>query len=105
MNIVNFSTKNCKQIVNNISPVIHTIFTFYSLTFGLGYDIIITESEGNIMAFGIKITEYHLLNDEVGQQVKKKLIEKYDTISIEEDEKLIIIKIGTTFDTNDILWN
>lgn len=75
------------------------------MTFGSACGIMITESEGNIMAFGIKIIEYHLLNDEVGQQVKKKLIEKYDTINIEEDEKLIIIKIGTTFDTNDILWN
>ena len=56
------------------------------------------------MAIGIKFTEYHLLNDEIGQQVKKKFIEKYDTINIEEDEKLIVIKIGTTFDTNDMLW-
>ena len=56
------------------------------------------------MAIGIKFTEYHLLNDEVGQQVKKKLIEKYDTINIEEDDKLIVIKIGMTFDTNDMLW-
>lgn len=56
------------------------------------------------MAIGIKFTEYHLLNDEIGQQVKQKFIEKYDTISIEEDEKLIVIKIGMTFDTNDMLW-
>lgn len=57
------------------------------------------------MAIGIKFTEYHLLNDEVGQQVKKQMIKKYDNkISIEENEKLIIIKIGTTFDTNDMLW-
>lgn len=56
------------------------------------------------MAIGIKFTEYHLLNDEIGQQVKKKMIEKYDTISIAEDEKLIVIKIGMTFDTNDMLW-
>lgn len=56
------------------------------------------------MAIGLKFTEYHLLNDEIGQQVKRKFIEKYDTISIEEDDKLIVIKIGTTFDTNDMLW-
>lgn len=57
------------------------------------------------MGIGIKLTEYHLLNDEVGQQVKKQMIKKYDDkINIEENEKLIIIKMGTTFDTNDMLW-
>lgn len=57
------------------------------------------------MAIGMKFTEYHLLNDEVGQQVKKQMIKKYDDkIIIEEDEKLIIIKMSTTFDTNDMLW-
>lgn len=46
---MNFSTKICKQIVNIILPKIHTLFTLYSLTFGLACAIIDTESEGNTM--------------------------------------------------------
>ena len=53
---------------------------------------------------GIKRTEYTVLNDEQGQAFKKKFMEKYDIISIEEDEKLIIITIGETFELNDFLW-
>ena len=46
---MNFSTKICKQIVNIILPKIHTLFTLYSLTFGLACVIIDTESEGKRM--------------------------------------------------------
>ena len=53
---------------------------------------------------GIKRTVYTLLNDEQGQAFKKKFINKYDVISVEEDEKLIIIATGETFNLNDFLW-
>jgi hypothetical protein len=73
------------------------------LTNAVGYAIINTESEGTTM-IGIKRTEYTLLNDEQGQAFKKKFIKEYDVISVEENEKLIVITIGETFDLNDFLW-
>ena len=53
---------------------------------------------------GIKRITYTVINNEVGQQWKKQMIRKYDTIKIEEDDKLIVITIGETFDTNDFMW-
>ena len=53
---------------------------------------------------GIKRTEYTVLNDEQGQVFKKKFIEKYDVVSVEENEKMIIITTGETFELNDFLW-
>ena len=53
---------------------------------------------------GIKKIEYTVLNDEVGQTFKRKFIQTHDVISVEENEKLIIIKVGETFDTNDYMW-
>lgn len=53
---------------------------------------------------GVKKTEYTVLNDEQGQAFKKKFIKEYDVISIEENEKLIIITVGETFDLNNFLW-
>ena len=38
------------------------------------------------------------------QAFKKKFIEKHDVISVEENEKMIIITTGETFDLNDFLW-
>ena len=53
---------------------------------------------------GIKRTEYTVLNDEQGQAFKKKFIKEYDVISVEENEKLIVITTGETFELNDYLW-
>ena len=53
---------------------------------------------------GIKRTEYTILNDEQSQAFKKKFLEKYDVISVDETEKLIIITVGETFDLNDFMW-
>ena len=53
---------------------------------------------------GIKRTEYTILNDEQGQAFKKKFIEKHDVISVEENENLIYITVGETFELNDFLW-
>ena len=53
---------------------------------------------------GIKRTEYTILNNEQGQAFKKKFINTYDIISVEENEKLIIITVGETFELNDFLW-
>lgn len=53
---------------------------------------------------GIKKTEYTVLNDEQGQAFKKKFIKEHDIVSVEENEKLIIITIGETFELNDYLW-
>ena len=75
----------------------------YHLTFSQKYDIIVSESEGATM-IGVKRTEYIVLNDEQGQAFKKKFIKKYDVVSVEEDEKMITITIGETFDLNNYLW-
>ena len=53
---------------------------------------------------GIKRTEYTVFNDEQGQAFKNNFIKKYDVVSVEETEKLIIITTGETFDLNDFLW-
>ena len=53
---------------------------------------------------GVKRTEYVVVNDDVGQEFKKQFLKKHDTISVEEDEKLIIITVGETFDTNEFMW-
>ena len=53
---------------------------------------------------GIKRTEYTIFNDEQGQAFKKQFIKKYDVISVEENENLIIITVGETFELNDFLW-
>ena len=53
---------------------------------------------------GIKQSTYSVLNTEIGQIWKKKMIQKYDTINVEEDDKLIVITVGETFDTNDFIW-
>ena len=53
---------------------------------------------------GIKRTVYTILNDEQGQAFKKKFINTYDVISVEENEKLIHITVGETFDINDFMW-
>ena len=53
---------------------------------------------------GIKRTVYTVMNDEVGQEFKRRLLKKYDVISVQEDDKLIVIAIGETFDTNDFMW-
>ena len=53
---------------------------------------------------GIKRTEYTVLNDEQGQAFKKNFIKKHDVASVEENEKLIIITTGETFELNDYLW-
>lgn len=53
---------------------------------------------------GIKRTEYTVLNNEQGQAFKKQFIKKYDVVSVEENEKLIIITTGETFELNDFLW-
>ena len=53
---------------------------------------------------GIKRTEYTVLNDEQGQAFKKKFLKKYDVISVEENEKIITITIGETFEVNNFLW-
>ena len=53
---------------------------------------------------GIKKTEYTILNDEQGQAFKKKFINTHDVISIEENEKLIIITVGEAFELNNFLW-
>jgi hypothetical protein len=45
---MNFSIKNCKQIVNNVLPVIHIIFTVCPLTFELRYAIILIENEREV---------------------------------------------------------
>ena len=63
----------------------------------------IIESEGTTM-IGIKRTEYTVLNDEQGQAFKKNFIKKHDVVSVEEDEKMIIITTGETFELNDYLW-
>ena len=53
---------------------------------------------------GIKTIEYTVFNDEQGQAFKKKFIKEHDVVSVKEDEKLITIIIGETFDLNDFLW-
>lgn len=53
---------------------------------------------------GIKKIEYTVINDEVGRTFKKRFIETHDVISVEENEKLITITVGETFDTNDYMW-
>ena len=53
---------------------------------------------------GIKQTTYSVLNTDIGQIWKKKMIQKYDIINIEEDDKLIVITIDETFNTNDFIW-
>ena len=53
---------------------------------------------------GIKRIEYTMLNDEQGQAFKKKFIKEYDVISVEENEKSIVITVGEIFDLNDFLW-
>ena len=53
---------------------------------------------------GVKQTTYTVLNNDVGQNWKKQMIKKYDTINIDENDKLITITIGETFDTNDFMW-
>ena len=53
---------------------------------------------------GIKRTEYTVLNDEQGQAFKKKFTKEYDVVSVEENEKLIVITVGETFELNDFLW-
>lgn len=53
---------------------------------------------------GIKKSEYIIMNDEVGQEFKKKFLKEYDVVSVQEDEKLIIITVGETFDTNRFMW-
>ena len=53
---------------------------------------------------GIKRTEYTVLNDEQGQTFNKKFIKEHDVVSVEENEKLIIITTGETFELNDFLW-
>ena len=53
---------------------------------------------------GIKRTEYTVLNDEQGQAFKKKFIKEHDVVSVEENEKLIVITTSETFDLNNFLW-
>lgn len=53
---------------------------------------------------GVKRIEYTVLNNEVGQEFKKHFLKKHDVISVREDEKLIVITVGETFDTNDFMW-
>ncbi len=53
---------------------------------------------------GVKKTEYTLLNNEIGQAFKRRFIAKYDIISVEETEGLIVISVGETFDTNDYMF-
>lgn len=57
-----------------------------------------------MLMIGIKKTEYTILNDEQGQAFKKKFINTHDVISIEENEKLIIITVGEAFELNNFLW-
>ena len=87
-----FSTKNEAKFVQN-----------YLLTNSRNYGILLIESEGTTM-IGIKRTEYTVLNDEQGQTFKKKFIKEHDVVSVEENEKLIIITTGETFELNDFLW-
>ena len=43
---------------------------------------------------GVKQITYTVINNDIGQNWKKQMIKKYDTIKIEEDDKLIVITIG-----------
>ena len=90
-------------IVHPYQKTIRKFVQNYLLTFSRICAIINTESEGTTM-IGIKRTEYTVLNDEQGQAFKKNFIKKHDVASVEENEKLIIITTGETFELNDYLW-
>lgn len=53
---------------------------------------------------GIKMVEYMVMNNEIGQEFKKQFLKKHDAISVREDEKSIVITVSETFDTNDFMW-
>ena len=53
---------------------------------------------------GIKKTEYTVVNDEIGQAFKRRFLAKYDVITVDETEKLIVISVGETFDTNEFMF-
>ena len=55
------------------------------------------------MIIGNKIITYRILNNEEGKAFINKLLNKYDIISIdtEEEEKIIVVKIGFLVDSED----
>ena len=53
---------------------------------------------------GIKKTEYAVVNNEVGQAWKRRFLMMHDVIQVQEDEKMIIITVGETFDTNEFMF-
>lgn len=55
------------------------------------------------MIIGDKIITYRILNNEEGKVFINKLLNKYDVISIatEEEEKIIVVKIGFLVDSED----
>lgn len=44
------------------------------------------------------------MNTDVGQAWKERFLKKHDVIQVQEDEKLIVITVGETFDTNEFMW-
>ena len=61
-------------------------------------------SEGEKEMIGIKRTTYSLLNDETGQVFKERFLKTHDVINVKEDDQLIVITVGETFDTNEFMW-
>lgn len=55
------------------------------------------------MIIGDKIITYRILNNEEGKAFITKLLNKYDVISTdtEEEEKVIVVKIGFLVDSED----
>ena len=47
---------------------------------------------------------YSLLNDETGQVFKERFLKTHDVINVKEDDQLIVITVGETFDTNEFMW-
>lgn len=55
------------------------------------------------MIIGDKVITYRILNNEEGKAFVTKLLNKYDVISTdtEEEEKVIVVKIGFLVDSED----
>lgn len=53
---------------------------------------------------GVKKTIYSVINNDDGRLFKERLLREFDTVAIKEDENLIKIVVGETFDTNEFMF-